>query len=196
LRADIYDFHTITGFNPVNSMAAEAQIMVDVTDAGGNMALFTFTNSGPIPMSMTKVYFDNGSVLDSIDAILNGPGVLFMENGEPPDLPAGENEVPPFVADFRATATIGGGPINNGVNPGETLGVRFNLIDGMTYMDLINELNYAATRVGIKVQGFEGSGSETFVNNPNPAVPAPGAALLGALGLAMIRPIKRRLSLT
>ena len=74
----------------------------------------------------------------------------------------------------------------NGVNPGEFLTIIFNLINGQTFADVINELDTAdELRIGIHVQGFANGGSESFVN-----VPAPGA--LGVSALAGLVALRRR----
>ncbi|MFP3326110.1 hypothetical protein R0K05_23955, partial [Planococcus sp. SIMBA_160] len=63
----------------------------------------------------------------------------------------------------------------NGVNPGETLGVIFDLQTGLGYQDVVDAIALSQTnpsadltgglRIGIHVQGFTGGGSESFVNN-------------------------------
>jgi hypothetical protein len=44
------------------------------------------------------------------------------------------------------------------------------------------DLESGALRIGIHVQGFASEGSESFINGEK--VPAPGALLLGLLGLS------------
>ena len=61
----------------------------------------------------------------------------------------------------------------------------FNINSGFSYSNILAELHpYVNTglRVGIKVQGFEGEGSESFLAVPVPAAVWGGASLLGALG--------------
>ena len=53
----------------------------------------------------------------------------------------------------------------NGVNPGESLGIVFDLIGGQAFADTIAALADGGLRIGIHVQGFEDGGSESFVNN-------------------------------
>jgi hypothetical protein len=66
--ADLYGFYSITNTIAGDAAIGEAQLSVDVTDRGGNQVLFTFLNSGPLPSSITQVYFDDG-VLDDIASI-------------------------------------------------------------------------------------------------------------------------------
>ena len=87
----------------------------------------------------------------------------------------------------------------NGVNLGETLGVLFDLVAGKTFTDIIDSLALGLTspnpgtgttvRIGIKVQGFDGDGSESFVNNG--IIPEPSSmivwAIAGCTGAIWIR---------
>ena len=76
-----------------------------------------------------------------------------------------------------------------GVDPGETLGVVFNLNGGGTFADILAELTNGDLRIGIHAQAFVGGGSESFVNFP---IPEPGTALLLGLGLAGLSARQRR----
>ncbi len=40
--------------------------------------------------------------------------------------------------------------------------------------------------IGINVQGFDGGGSESFVSDVGILAPAPGALVLGAMGVALV----------
>ena len=161
-----------------------AQIAVDVTGGpAASQVSFTFTNSGSAAASITDIYFDNGTLL-GIASIVNGSGVSFSQGASPGDLPAGNNASPPFVATAGFTADSNPPAQPNGVNPGETVTIIFDLQSGGTLQDVLDELGDGRLRIGVHVQGFASSGSEAFVNTP---LPEPGAlALLGAglLGLA------------
>lgn len=187
-RAEMYGFTGFSYTSSINTTAGISQLSVNVTDAGSGRALFTFTNVGSSAMSIADVYFDNGTSLASLFSITNGPGVNFSNGAAPPNLPGGNGASPPFVADFAMDSNAPVQP--NGVNPGESLGITFNLSNDFSH--LIDELNDSATRIGIHVQGFGNGGSETFVHSS--VVPVPGALALAGLGMLLIAPIKKRLS--
>jgi hypothetical protein len=161
----------------------EAQITLDVTDPGGGQVLFTFANAGPAASSITDGYFDDGPLLQ-IAAILDAPGtVAFSEFASPGDLPGANDASPPFLATFSAHSDA---PVQaNGVNPGESLGILFDLQSGTTFADVLDALADGSLRVGIHMQGYETGGSESLVNVP---LPGPlGFLALGLAGLALTR---------
>ena len=183
--AATFGFSCITNNNAGDCAAGTAQLSVDVTDAGGGLVLFTFNNAGPAASSLADVYFDDG-VLQTLESIINSPGVSFSEGASPPDLPGGNVLSPPFSADFSADSDA---PVEaNGVNPGETLGVRFGLLPGASFADVLDDLGDGSLRIGIHVQALPSGGSEAFVNTP--PLPEPGALALVALaaGLVALRP--------
>ena len=179
-NAAMYGFYNISANNVTDAAIGEAQLAVDVTDAGGGQVLFTFYHIASEACSITDVYFDDGSLLGLASIDNSDPGVSFTQNATPGELPAANNATPPFVttADFSADSIQP--PPFYGVNPGETLGISFSLQGTQTYWDVIDELNNATLRIGIHVQAFASGGSESFVNTP-----LPGALLLGMLGMGV-----------
>lgn len=184
-------FGAITA-NSVSDVAiGESQLQVMLSSAGANQVLFRFDNLGPAASSITDVYFDDGTLL-GIASISSSSGVSFSQGASPPELPSAQNASPPFVTTVGFLADSDAPALQaNGVNPGEWLGITFNLINGQTLADTEAALLDGSLRIGMHVQGFDGGGSESFVNEP-PPVPAPGALLLGAMGLGLVGGLRRR----
>jgi len=197
-RADLtLGFGGISANSVVDTAIGEAQLQVTVSAAGANQVLFRFDNLGPLASSITDVYFDDGSLLgiasliDADDGVGGNAGVDFSQGAaNPGDLPSGNNASPPFTVTAGFLADSDAPPPANGVNPGEWLGIIFNLQDFQTLANTEAALFDGSLRIGIHVQGFDGGGSEAFVNTP--PVPAPGAVLLGALGLGLVGWVRKR----
>jgi hypothetical protein len=173
----------------------EAQLFVELFDLTTQVN-FVFTNTGPDASSITDVYFDDGNLF-GIASIINTPTLVeFSQLASPPDLPGGNLVVPPFevTEGFSADSDPPAQPL--GVNPGESLGIIFDLQASTTFTDVLNNLESGELRIGIHVQGFASGGSEAFVNNgivdgdgdgdgdggPDGKIPAPGALLLCSIG--------------
>lgn len=189
-HASTLSFEAISA-NDIGDVAiGEAQLFCDVTDAGGNQVLFTFRNTGPEASSITDVYFDDGSLLGIAYIDNSDPGVSFSQLASPGNLPEANNATPPFVttAGFSADSDPPVQPM--GVNPGESLGILFNLQSGQTFGDVETNLDSGALRIGIHVQGFESGGSESFVNN---SIPDPASLfLLGSACLVGLGGVRRK----
>lgn len=195
----VFSFTNITHNNPVSNGQGEAQLFVEVNEVG-ELVSFLFTNTGPDPMFIANVFFDDGSLL-AIATIIEGPGVAFTEGGSPGDLPGGEGLVPAFDATSEFLADADPPVGTNGVDPGEWLDVRFTLQEGREYAHVLAELASTTLRIGLKVQGFDtgdANDSESFVNNPE-FIPLPPAGILasaGLLGLLLLGVTRRSLLLS
>ena len=178
-------FTCLTGSLPGDCAIGETQLQVEVSDLGSQV-MFSLSNTGSEAAAVSEVYFDDGTLL-GLASIANGPGVDFSQFPiNPPDLPGGNLASPPFnvTAGFHANAS--NPPPMNGVGPGETLGIVFDLQAGGTFADVLAELGNGDLRIGLHVIGFASGGSESFINQ---AVPEPlaAASLLLALGALAVR---------
>ena len=183
-RAKIFGFYNVTGNNTADAAAGEAQLTVDVTGEGSNKVMFTFINSDtisdPQEMFIRNVYFYDGMLSDPV---ITGPTtdneVAFTTPSKPEALPGYEEGLlTSFFAADRDTHPAG---TDWGINPGEYLSVTFTY-DPLeySYAALLSDIGNADVVLGIKVQGFEGGGSESFIT------PIPASVILGILGLGVV----------
>lgn len=195
--ADTFTFVNITNNDVMDAAIGEAQLSVDVEAEGLAQVRFTFHNTGTDAASVTDVYFDDGTLLgiaqiiDSDDGTGGDAGVDFSPGASPPNLPGGETLTPPFQVTAGFLADSDPAVQANGVNPGETLVIIFDLQSGSTFADVLADLNSGALRIGIHVQGYASGGSESYVNGLN-QVGEPGSVGIGALALAALLRIRRR----
>ncbi|MBM4382368.1 MAG: hypothetical protein FJ091_03265 [Deltaproteobacteria bacterium] len=160
----------------------EAQIRVEVTDAGSGMVNLVFTNTGAEVSAVRSIYFDRPENFAKL-VLLGGAGTRFKKGGKPKDLPG----VPSFMSDFRFTARS---PQDiNGLNPGESLTIVLKLASGRTFADVVSALESGSLKIGVfMVANTPTTGEASLVNLPRP-VPEPVAALMGGvacLGLALL----------
>jgi hypothetical protein len=179
-------FDCLTQNDPGDCAIGEAQLSVELTDLGGGSVRFHFKNAGPLASVLSEIYFDDGSLL-ALAAVVDGPGVDFEPDANPPNLPGGQDAVPPFQVTQGFLAEAVPSPAQNGAGPAEWVKIDFTLQGGKTFADVVDDLTTGELRIGIHVIGFASGGSESFVNPP---IPEPGTALLlgsGLLGLAALR---------
>ena len=184
--AFVYQFEIFTDNGGYNDDPG-VDVFMEVFNGEG-IASFKFFNDSTITSSITNIYFDDGSLL-GIDTITNSAGVSFSKDG-PANIPGADLLEPDFVADREFNIGADPPPYHNGVNnppPDEWVQVTFNLINGGTIDDVIDELNSGALRVGIHIQGFEDGSSESAV-----AVPEPASIFMLGLGVFALR--KKRLN--
>ena len=186
--AQTYGFDCVTHNSAANCAAGEAQILVDLGSALATQARFTFTNVGTTAMSLTDVYFDDGTLL-GIAAVTGSSGVSFSQFASPGNLPGGNAIGFQTTAGFSADSNPPVQP--NGVNPGESLSILFDLKPGRSFAEIAGDLASGALRIGVHVQGYGGGGSESFVNLLSPVPEASSVlsmmAALGVLGVALRR---------
>lgn len=180
-------FDCLTGNLAGDCAIGEAQLSVEVTDQGGGVVRFHFRNAGPEASSISEVYFDDGSLL-VLSAVIDGPGVDFEPDANPPNLPGGDMAVPPFQVTQGFLAEAQPSPAMNGVGPSQWVMIEFTLQGGQTFADVLSELGNGALRIGIHVIAFDSGGSESFINAPEPGV----GALLTVAFVALAAQRRRR----
>ena len=101
-RADLYDNFGIVENNSGIAGSIASQLTLNVTDAGSDQVLFTFSNAGHLASSITDIYFEDGALLAlatifdlDIDPVLYA-GVDFGQPVSPASLPGGAALSPPF----------------------------------------------------------------------------------------------------
>lgn len=187
-RAVSIGFDCLTQNDPDDCAIGESQFSVQLTDLGGGSVRFHFSNAGPLTSVLSEIYFDDGALL-ALAAVIDGPGVDFEPDANPPNLPGGQNAVPPFQVTQGFLAEAVPSPAKNGVGPSEWVKIDFTLQNGMTFADVVEDLTTGDLRIGIHVIAFDSGGSESFVNTP---IPEPGTVLLVGSGLVALRSMRRR----
>ena len=174
-RAEMFGFVCVTNNILGDAEIGETQLSVDVTDPGSDQVLFTFHNDGPEASSITDIYLMDGGL--TLNSIIEGLGVYFSEGATPGELPG-------YNADWTTFFTMDsepqpGGVMADGINPGEWLGILFDIDFGYSYGEVITDMQSANLLVGIRVQGFDSGGSESLIT------PIPASVILGMLGLGV-----------
>ena len=177
-----YSFNCISFNSADNCSAAASQFDLAVTDGGGGLVNFEFTNTGAQASSITDIYFDWSSTALALTpgVITSSAGVSFAWGATPTNLPGGNTIA--FVSDLGADSNVPTQP--SGVNPSEWLKIAFN----GSYADLVAGLDSSNLRIGIHAQGFADGGSESMVVR----VPEPKTVALMLVGLLLMHFAVRR----
>jgi len=206
-RAELYTFDSwlYAGGTPGGNVMNQLSVAVTDDDVGSNVVgenqvLFIFRNEGPTASSITDIYFDDGTLL-RIAGIYDTltTGVSFDDPATPGNLPNGNAVNPHFVTSDAFSADSDNPITAYGVNPGESVGILFDLQNSKTLANVIAAMyagfalgpddNPTGTlRIGVHVQSIataldeQGNpGSQSYI-----LTPVPGAVILGLLGLGAV----------
>lgn len=190
----VYPFEGITTNNPGDVAIGESQLRLAVTGVvidDVDYVDFTFTNAtGGLASSITGVYFYDGELLEDGEILASSGGVTFSDGANPKHLTGLPQGGPEGVASPLLYSAGSDAPVRaRGVDPGESLTIRFGIAEGHDLVDILDALSQGVTTdgliVGIRVQGFASGGSESFVAVPEPAsLTMLGMSALAGLGYA------------
>ncbi|MHC4552130.1 MAG: hypothetical protein ACYSUT_05105 [Planctomycetota bacterium] len=182
-------FIGVSDNNLANVPVGEDQFSVTVSDNGGGEVLFLFDNAGPKPSTISNIYYDIGGSLSlSFVDFVYYPSqeVLYQEGASPADM----KEAPSFETDLAYSPN---GNISKGIDPGEQLGILFDA----SYGDVADALYADELQIGIHAQRInagQGESSEWYVTG-TPIIPAPASVALAAIGMGLIRGLRKRKTL-
>ncbi len=159
---------------------AIVDLWVDVVDAGSNVD-FIFHNDST-DGSVANIYFENNLFLSN--GSINGvTGTVAFAEGGSPGTPPGT--IGAWGGNMFSASADNPAP-TNGINPGETLTIRFDLAG--SFGDLFNALEDPSGDNGFRIAQHAISFGSQSIWTTNVTVPAPGAlAVLGFGGLAIRR---------
>lgn len=186
-NAALYDLARITD-NGKSLIFEEGDFTMKVTPYGDG-ALIVFSNHCPMDSVITKICFLENELIEFSDFAsppVSSEWISFSVDSTNAMLPAGNpyGFTPHNTFGFDADPA---GP-KNGLRPGESLGLLFDLTDGTSYDRVIRGFNELTLRAGIHVQALPGDFSESFISTP---IPEPTTLALVSIGVLLLRHKKR-----
>lgn len=196
LASETFTFSRITSNTPDGYELPTIEMTVYDTGVEGQVG-FTFGLTGP--GCITEIYFDDGTLLDVCEILDSPPDVDFTDDGVSPDnLPGGNILDPAFIA-TQGLSVDTAGNTSTGVCEGESLSLVYTLQGGLDYQGVLSAIYLGISdpiadgslRAGIHVRGLglDGEYSDSFVIT---TVPAPGAIVLGSIGISFVGWLRRR----
>jgi hypothetical protein len=169
---------------------AEAQLALEVFDAGAGQVRIELANAGPESVVVTRIALDGSAVTGIAGLVALAGEVAFATVDPAQNFPGGQSVQPAFVADLEAAAVAP--PTRNGIGAGEALAAVLVLAPGVDFADFLGALASGELRIGLRAQGFASRGSEGLVNLPPVHAPEPASALLLAAGAVALQLGRRR----
>ena len=185
------------GQSPNSAFANQTatQLFMDVTDEGAGKVRFTFRNEGPLASVINAIYFDDRTpAIMSLASVINGPGTSYSFGASPGDLPGGNSMTVPFNVSAGLLADADNPAPHKGAGPGEWVAIVANLVAGISYADVIDDINSGRLRMGMHVISQVDGDSDAFVTGggDTPVIPLPAGAGLALAGLAPLAFRRRR----
>lgn len=235
--ASIGDF-TVFTFQRVRMSTADTTLDTDslgnsitlrVTDRGPDGVDFKFVNGSDTTLhggSISDIYFDDGAYLVGPAAFIaqSGSSVAFVDGASPitPTMKLNGDENSYYanqtaISDWESSAEMyakqsENPDVENGLESGESLTVRYGLVSTVDYADVVAGLQIADNgpfRVAIRVKGINDSflteflsddaesNTQIYVLNPQPfsvgsEVPEPATLAIWGLGLGIAGLVRLR----
>lgn len=178
--ASMYSFNGVNA----NEINVSNQLSLDVTQVGNNVAFKIANASGGTNIFVGHIYFDFlGANLFSSLTQTGQQGTVSFTGDATSNQNFPEGNSIGFSTDADADRNGGAG---NGINVGEYI-ILSAILNPNANIDTL--LGNGGLRIGLHIQGFEGGGSDSYVNGAPSAVPVPaagwlfGSVLIGLMGL-------------
>lgn len=173
--------------NGQNHKSDGIDISVDVTTFDSKIA-FNFYNDSDESLhnvTITNIYFEQNTFLGAATIIEDHNHTSFSSPAVPGHLPAGHKLSPYFDDGYGYSAGADAPSPKNGINPGESITIEFDLLHDITPADVIFAISSRNLGIATSVTSFPGAPAELFV------IPEPATCLLLTFGAVFIRKRKK-----